>query len=161
MTNTEAFDGPPREWLLRAAELEDECTSISVGGLAVDLGLYAADGAGRQSGAFGRFVEFARRAQGLSVERLAEAAGVDLAEVLAVESRDAVPRAEVVLRLAQVVQIPGERLLELAGLASPHQEVSEAAARFAVSARTTAPLSPSEREAFDELLKVLLAPTEG
>lgn len=33
---------PNAEWLRRAAEAEDECPAVSVGGLAVDLGLYTA-----------------------------------------------------------------------------------------------------------------------
>ena len=33
--------GPSREWLLKMADGEDACRSISVGGMAVDLGIYA------------------------------------------------------------------------------------------------------------------------
>lgn len=32
--------GPSREWLERAGEIEDQCRSVSVGGLAVDAGMY-------------------------------------------------------------------------------------------------------------------------
>jgi hypothetical protein len=37
--------GPSREWLEKAAEAEDQCRSVSVGGLAADLGLIDAAGA--------------------------------------------------------------------------------------------------------------------
>lgn len=33
---------PSREWLMKAADLEDACGCTSVGGLAVELGLYRA-----------------------------------------------------------------------------------------------------------------------
>lgn len=32
--------GPSREWLERAGDIEDQCRSVSVGGLAVDTGMY-------------------------------------------------------------------------------------------------------------------------
>lgn len=39
MTNTPHNTGPALAWLLRAADAEDACRSISVGGLAADLGM--------------------------------------------------------------------------------------------------------------------------
>ena len=43
MTNTPHNNGPSLAWLERAAEAEDACRSISVGGLAADLGMLSPD----------------------------------------------------------------------------------------------------------------------
>ncbi|HMO83983.1 MAG TPA: helix-turn-helix transcriptional regulator [Lacipirellulaceae bacterium] len=144
-------------WLRRMADLEDQHPSVSVGGLAADLGILAIPG---QSpvGAFGRFVEFARRKQRLSVEDLATNLGVAVPEILALENDpNAQPRPRTVHKLASFLKLPVGPILELAGLAeAKHSTIPTAAVRFAARSETMAELSPQESQAFDELVKVLV-----
>ena len=71
MTRIQNEGGPLRDWLLYAADIEDSCRSISVGGLASDLGMLAS-GSSNVQPVFGRLIELARRKQGLTLEKLAE-----------------------------------------------------------------------------------------
>lgn len=72
-------------WLRRMADLEDEHASVSVGGLASELGMLKTTGIGL-AGVFGRFVEFARRIEHLSLETLADRLSVDLSELVSLET---------------------------------------------------------------------------
>ncbi len=153
--------GPSEEWLQQASEIEDSCRSLSVGGMAVDLNMLPPP-PGETHRVFGRLIEYARRKQGLSVEKLAEQAEVDLAEIVEIEMHDEVlPQVRTVYNLAQVLNLPSGRLLEVAGLASPRPEVSNAALKFAARSEPTAPLTPDEREALEEFVKVLVESSDG
>lgn len=56
---------------------------------------------------FGRLIEYARRQQGLSVERLAEQADVDLEELVEIETvDDFTPQLRTVHQLASVLKLP-------------------------------------------------------
>ena len=148
MTHIKKEPGPPREWLKRAGEIEDHCRSLSVGGLASDLGMLRAVTSDVQP-VFGRLIEYARRRQGLSVEELAEQADVDLAAVIEIERNDRVlPETRTVFQLAQVLALPASRLMEVAGLASPKPEDSSRPLRFAARSEPTAQLSHDESRAW-------------
>ena len=155
MTHVRNQGGPPRDWLLQAAEIEDSCRSLSVGGLANDLGMPSL-GLSSVQPVFGRLIEYARRKQGLSVEKLAERADIDLEAIVEIETQDrAVPEVRTVYQLAQALKLPIDRLMEVAGLVTPKPEVKRAALRFAARSEPTAKLSRDEREAFEEFVKVL------
>lgn len=146
---------PSCDWLLRAADIEDSCRSVSVGGLAADLGLLTS-AVSNLKPAFGRLIAYARRNQGLTVEKLAERADVDLAAIVEIETDDrAVPEVRTVDQLAQALQLPPDKLMELAGLATPKPEISRAALKFAARSEPNAQLSETEREAYEEFVKVL------
>jgi len=152
---------PPRDWLRKAAEVEDSCRSLSVGGLASDLGMLSPSPSHVQL-IFGRLIEFARRKQGFSVEKLAEHADVDLAAIVEIETNDrAVPEVRTVFQLAQTLKLPAGRLMEVAGLANPQPEVSRAALRFAARSESSSKLTREERVALDEFVKVLVESTDG
>jgi len=153
--------GPHREWLLRMADIEDSSKCIAAGGMAADIGMLA-HVAGESQRVFGRLVEFARRARGLSVEQLSAQADVDLGEIVTIErDEDAVPQPRTVYQLAQVLGLPAGSLTEVAGLTRPRREVSEAALRFAARSEPTAKLTKDEREAFEEFVKVLAEASDG
>lgn len=147
---------PDRKWLLKMANIEDSCPSVSVGGMAADLGMLPRVAVETQH-VFGKLIEFARRSRGLSVEQLATRADVDLAEIIEIERHeDTIPQPRTVYQLAQVLNLPAGRLTEVAGLAVPRNEVSAAALRFAARSEPTSQLSQAEREAFEEFIKVLV-----
>jgi transcriptional regulator with XRE-family HTH domain len=145
-----------RKWLRRMAELEDRHPSISVGGLAADLGLlHSSDPPAGL--AFGRLINLARRKLGLSIEVLADKADVELSELLLIErGEDIKPSPRTVYRLAGVLKFSVGKLMELAGLAIPREpELGRAALRFAARSEPTTELTKEEREAYEEFAKAL------
>jgi transcriptional regulator with XRE-family HTH domain len=150
--------GPFLDW---ATSEDDGCLSVT--GLAVRCGLM--DGAGRaeqeRPRVFGQFLEYARRKAGLSLEDLAKRARVPLGELLAIERDNADPTPRTLYQLSQALGLPFVKLQELAGLAEARDErLSEAALRFAARSEPTAQLSASEREAYEELIKVIVESTD-
>jgi HTH-type transcriptional regulator, competence development regulator len=160
MKETKDTGFPGAEWLRRMADAEDQCESISVGGLAQELGVMPT-AVPETPKVFGRFIEFARRERGLTVEALAQTANVDLAELVAIETECLdVPTPRTVYQLAQVLALPPGRLSEIAGLTQLRSTLSEAAVRFAARSEPTAKLTEVERQAFEELVKVLVESTD-
>lgn len=159
MTNS-AQQGRSRrtEWIRAMAEAEDRCQSVSVGGLAHDLGMLQGQESPR---VLGRLIEFARRAKGLSLEDLAKDADVDLAELVAIErDMDMTPTPGTLSRLAHTLALPPAKLMELSGAAACCDEaIGKAALRFAARSKPTTELSRDEREAFEEFVKVLAGKT--
>jgi transcriptional regulator with XRE-family HTH domain len=152
---------PDRDLLLRMGEFEDACRSISVGGMAAELGMLS-PGHSEAQRAFGRLIEFARRKKGLTSEQLAARANVVLAELVEIERAEAsTPEVHTVLQLAAVLELPAARLMEVAGLAMPLPEVSQAAQKFAARAEPTAQLTREQRDALEEFVKVLVESTGG
>jgi len=161
MSTMKENTGPSRKWLVRMANIEDSCRTISAGGMAADLGMVA-HVAGESQKIFGRLIEFARRAKGLTVEQLAERADVDVAEIVDIERHDdSIPSPRTVYQLAQALNLSPGKLTEVAGLSTARHEVSAAALRFAARSEPTATLSQAEREAFEEFVKVLVENSDG
>ncbi len=155
--NTRSTNQPSGDWLRRMADLEDQHASVSVGGMAHDLGMMHATNP-RPVAVFGQFVEFARRKHHLTVEALAAKTQIDLSELLALE-RDAniQPRPRTVYKLAEFLKCPVGPLMEIAGLADPRDtNISTAALQFAARSETTAELTPQENHAFEEFVKVIV-----
>lgn len=166
---------PDHEWLRRMAAAEDEHPHISVGGLAADAGFLGPqagqehDRGGespaieRPTGriAFARFLDLARRWRSLSLESLAERGNVDLSELVEIIEEHAQPSPRTVYQLSQVLEIPNETLMELAGLIQPREEVAEAAVRFAARSEPTVELSKDERDALEEFVKVLVEKSDA
>jgi transcriptional regulator with XRE-family HTH domain len=146
-----------REWLLRMADAEARYESVAVGGLAATVGFVRPTSPSPVPWVFGRLIEFARRARGLTVERLAREADVDLGELVVLE-RDGgvIPKPRTVYQLAQVLGLSAGKLMELSGLAeSKDPELEDAALRFAARSEPSAKLSKEERQAFEEFVGVL------
>lgn len=161
MTQNIRTNGPSEAWLRKAAAAEDANPSFSVGGLAADLGLLPSSSTRVQS-AFSRLVEYARRKEGLSVERLAQAADVDLEAIVDIETEASViPDARTVYQLAKVLKLVPNTLMEVAGLTTPRPQIRQAAVRFAARSESTARLSHDEQEALEEFVKVLVETSDG
>lgn len=160
MANVEVPGDGGWQWLLwQASDLNGVPAWAKT--LAQKLGQPASDGARERTerAALGRLVELRRREQAMTAECLADRAGVELAELLAVEAgaRDPVePRT--VFMLAEVLGLPVRGLMQLAGLVEIEAELSEAAARFAARLRPTSRLSREEREALVRFVGVLRDP---
>jgi hypothetical protein len=92
------------------------------------------------------------------LERLAEKADIDLAELVALEcDEDIAPTPRTVYQLAMLLQLDTTKLMVLAGLADvADPDLNQAALKFAARSEPTAKLSTAERVAFDEFVKVLI-----
>jgi transcriptional regulator with XRE-family HTH domain len=161
MTHTNRSNGPPRAWLLQAGVAEDANPSLSVGGLAVDLGLLPSSKMGIRT-AFSRLVEYRRRNLELSVEQLAEQADVDLEEIVEIETKaSVVPNVRTVYQLATALKLEPGTLMEVVGLTTTRPQIRSAAVRFAARSESTARLSHDEQEALEEFVKVLVESSHG
>ena len=160
MTSMNARRPVNREWLQRMADAEDQCASVSVGGLAHELGSLRSvppDQMPLTQIAFGKLVELSRRQLGLSWEELARRADIDVAELLSIERvKNVKVEPRTIFKLSQVLELPPTRLMELAGLAirSDHH-LDDAAVHFAACSEPVDKLSSDEQRALQEFVKTL------
>jgi transcriptional regulator with XRE-family HTH domain len=154
------FDDP--DWVRRMAELEDRCDSVSVGGLAVDVGFYRQGGAKEPAEsiareALGLLIVFTRRKLGLTAAKFAERADLDLVALHQLEHGRLValdPRT--VAHLASALSVSVSRLADLAGLTKQSDPGLRAAAiRFAANAEPLQGLSSEERAALNDFVREL------
>jgi|GEM_PF-6651103 len=116
----------------------------------------AATDASRRS--LAKFVELSRRKLGQSIERLADSAGVDLGELLAVETGEGSVHAQTVQRLAAFLGVNSQRLLQLAGLAPANNHgLEQAALHFAARTESVKPLEPQEQAALERFCDEVFA----
>lgn len=151
-----------RAWLERMADAEDQCESVSVGGLACDFGNLRSARPKESpvtKAALGKLIELSRRDRGLSREDLARRADIDLAELLSIE-RGEIAHVEpyTVTKLAQALELPTSRLMELAGFSARRdRRLDEAAVHFAASSEPVDKLSVAEQQALQEFVDTLAA----
>lgn len=149
-----------KEWCLRMAQLEGDA-EIGAGKLAIDPvfdgeGLATKDGE-EPSIAFGRFVRLMRRDRGLTIEKLAEDADIDISELMEIED-DARRRPEprTVYQLATYFKVQRAKLMQVAGLVVPNDnELVEEAVRFAARSEPVTQLTREERAALAAFVAVL------
>jgi transcriptional regulator with XRE-family HTH domain len=141
--------------LRRGFQEPDGC--LSVGGLARSVD-YPASIVGVDAAriSLARFVELLRRKLGLSLEELAECAGIGLPELLAIESAQSdQPTSDTLERLAAAFGIKSAALLALAGHARRSGRIGNAAVRFAARSEPNATLAPHEEIALSEFMREL------
>ena len=150
-----------KEWCMRMAELE--------GDSAIGAGLYALDptfeygpvastiNTEESNIVFGRFVRLMRRNHGLSVEKLAEDANVDVTDLVEIED-DArhKPEPRTVYQLANFFKVPQASLMQIAGLTTTKDSrLNTEAIRFAARSDPVAKLTLEERAALEAFVSVL------
>lgn len=152
-----------RNWLVKRAEQEDE-HFISVGGLISRIDSPQQGDEAGASGlevtklAFVRLFQLVRRERHLSLEQLAEQAGVDLLEVVNIEIMDRSfrPTRRTVYQLSSFLQLPAGKLMMLAGLIQIRDAgLQEASLRFVVRSERVKDLSVEEAAALEEFEKFL------
>jgi transcriptional regulator with XRE-family HTH domain len=149
---------PDAAWL-RSKAAEEDNGIVSVGGLVCALargeGEPRAQPAGRV--ALAKLVELRRRQYRLTAEGLAKKAAVALEDVVSLERGEGtIPGPQAVQRLAQALELPELKLLELAGLVPAQDErLREASVQFAARWEPVALLLPEERAALEEFVGVL------
>ena len=142
-------------WVLEMSALEEGHT-LDVGGLYGRVTLAETE-ASRRS--LAKFVELSRRRLGQSLELLAEKAGVDLRELLAVETGDGtLYDPETIRRVATFLGVNPQRLLQLAGmLPAEGTQLENAALHFAARTESVKPLEPEEQDALDMFCEEVFA----
>lgn len=107
--------------------------------------------------AFGRLINLSRRNKGLSMEKLAELARVDLDEILSIEqTTDYTPEPRTVCQLAKVLHLPEDRMLQLSGnTVTRDDQLHEEATKFAARAQSLEKLSREEKNALEQFVKRL------
>ena len=150
-----------REWCLKMAQLETN-TEISAGQLAFDP-IFDDEQATESKAlkepniAFGRFVQLMRRRQGLTLEKLADDADVDIAELVKIEEDfRSKPEPRTVYQLANYFHVSRRSLLQVSGLTVPkNEQLFEEAVRFAARSEPVTALSPEENAALEAFVAVL------
>ena len=150
-----------KEWCLRMAQREADA-EIGAGLLAVDPAFDGTaspltEAAEEPNIAFGRFVHLMRRHRGLTLEKLADDADVEIAELVEIEddSRHK-PKLRTVYQLANYFRVPQTKLQQVAGLTMPRDSrLLEEAVRFAARSESVSALTPEERAALEAFVVVL------
>mgnify|MGYP001171470693 CR=1 FL=1 len=103
---------------------------------------------------FARFVELMRRKRGLTVEQLADACGIEVADLINIEDEDLTglgPRT--VYQLANWFEVSVSKLMQLAGLRDVEDAtLAQQGLRFAARSNSMASLTTEEREALEEFV---------
>ena len=151
-----------KEWCMRMAQLEADA-EIGAGLLAGDpvfdgeaAPVVASDEEGSNI-AFGRFVRLMRRQRGVSLEKLAEDADVDMADLVEIESDPHhKPELRTTYQLANYFNLPRSGLMQVAGLTTAKDTtLFDEAIRFAARSEPTAALSEEESAALEAFVAVL------
>lgn len=151
-----------REWCLRMAQLEGDAGNvIGAGLLAIDPVFdnesFPVQSSEEPTVAFRRFVQLARRSRGLTVEKLAEKADVEVVELVSIEE-DGHYKADLrtVYQLANFFGVERANLLQVAGLTAPKDTyIASEAVRFAARSEPVAALTAEERSALEAFVSVL------
>jgi transcriptional regulator with XRE-family HTH domain len=152
-----------REKLIARAIAADD-GDVSVGGLAAKLGMLR-DASGAEPRpttvpyglyALARLIQLARRDEALTPEQFASKFGLDLRELLDLESARNAPEPRVLYQLSVVLRVSYEKLLVLAGHQVHRDKALEHdALRFAASSGPMDRLSKSEAEALHDFIRAL------
>ena len=149
-----------RDWCLKMALLEGD-GEIGAGLVAIDPvfegNAMATNSSDDPSIAFGRFVRLMRRNYGLSIEKLADDAAVDVVELVSIEDdTHHKPEVRTVYQLANFFKVPRPNLMQLAGLTIRHNNrLNDEAARFAARSDPVVALTEEERAALETFVAVL------
>jgi transcriptional regulator with XRE-family HTH domain len=148
-----------RDWSLRMARLElgQEIRAGSFGfkdvPAPVQVGVLSEAGS-ESKVVFARFVELMRRKRGLTAEQLADACGIDVADVINIEDEALTaigPRT--IYQLANWFGVSVSKLMQLAGLKQVEDPtLTQQGLRFAARSKSMASLTKEEREALDEFV---------
>jgi len=153
-----------KEWLMKNLDKEDKAI-VSAGSFscskldALDelVQRHAAKEVGAVVPAFGRLISLSRRNKGLTPEKLAEQARIDLDELVSIEQvPNYIPEPRTVCQLAQVLNLSEDKLMELSGnTVSRDQKLKDGAVKFVASAQSLDKLSRDEKRALEDFVKQL------
>jgi HTH-type transcriptional regulator, competence development regulator len=150
-----------KEWFEKNLDKEDKAI-VSAGSFSASKLDGLEQPARRQSSepcavqsAFGMLVSLSRRKKGWSAEKLSEQARIDLEELVMIEQgSEYVPEPRTVCQLAELLNLPEDKLLELSGnTVARDKHLQNAAVKFAARAQSMEKLSREEKTALEEFVK--------
>lgn len=156
---------PPRRdrSIARAVTADDSC--VSVGGLAERIGMLppvprssvpAVNVHPQGLAALARLVQLARREQGLGPDEFAAKLGLDLPELVSVESAREAPEPRILHLISTGLKVSYEKLQVLVGYRRARdQSLEHEALRFAASSGPMDKLSKAEAEALHQFIRAL------
>lgn len=150
----------PKEWYEERLDLEGD-SEVGAGGgppwVKLKPGERSRTAATETRIVLGTLVELWRRNQGWNAEQLAQRTGIALEQILEIEHDPQYkPEAEAVRKLAGVLGVPPQPLMELAGLVEPRTlELREQAVRFAARSEAVVALNRNEREALETFVSAI------
>lgn len=149
--------------IARAIAADDSC--VSVGGLAEQLGFLppiprattpVASTHPQGLAALSKLVQLARREHGMTPERFATRLGLDLSELVAVESACEAPEPRVLHLISTGLKVSYQKLQMLVGYRENRDQTLEhEALRFAASSGPMDKLSKAEARALHEFIRAL------
>jgi HTH-type transcriptional regulator, competence development regulator len=148
------------EWLEYMAAAEDR-GGVSVGGLALKLQQPETGNEAKssllRSLTFARLIQLSRRQRRWSVQRLAECADVNVAEILMIEEGEPTKIApRTVYQLGNALGLSVKKLMVISGLATARDSLfEEKTLQFAARSETVEQLSSEEREALEDFVRFL------
>jgi transcriptional regulator with XRE-family HTH domain len=149
-----------KDWVARRAALEDDI-DVAAGLAACHPSLEDSEPSisvpSETRLALGPLVQLTRRKHSLSMEKLAEEARVDLAEVVNIERDPSFrPEPRTVYQIADVLKLPAKSLLQLSGNTTVKDEAfRDAAVRFAARSASVERLTSEERKILEEYVNFL------
>jgi HTH-type transcriptional regulator, competence development regulator len=148
-----------KEWLQKHAERDDNL-EIAAGSFSLDQLPPAGGNSDDEPNAvlaFGRLIHLSRRTRGWSVEALAEAARIEVGEVIRIEhDANYVPGPRTVYQLSVALQLPKERLMQLSGnMIVRDRRLGQQAVKFAARSESVQKLNQQEHQALEEFVKYL------
>ncbi len=158
-----------KEWLAKYANEEDS-VEVTAGRLELnELEAQTAEkraliaqevDSGQTVPIFGRFINMCRRKRGLTLERLAEKARVDVAELLKIEMDVRYrPEPRTVYQLSRILGLSTDRLMQLSGNTKIRDTMLEiSVVKFAANSESLEKLSPEETRAVEDFVKALSEP---
>ncbi len=152
-----------KEWLMKSTTAEDKLPvsagSFSFYSLAEEKRTVSkkSEKSGIFLSVFSRLIKMRRRERGLTIEHLAQVARVDLDELVGIEQVSSyVPELRTIGRLAEVLGLPHNKLLQLAGCTSELDEsLTEESIRFAARLDTVEKLTSAQKNALDHFVRFL------
>ena len=151
-----------KEWCMRMAQLEGDA-EIGAGRMAFDPVFdgesvpVEASGEEGLSIAFSRFITLMRRRRGITIEKLADDADVDVTDLVQIESDPHhKPELRTTYQLANYFEVSQSSLMQVAGLTAPKDaRLFDEGVRFAARSEPTAELTPEEDAALEAFVAVL------
>lgn len=148
-----------KDWLNRKAA-QDDNLEVAAGSFPAEiLGNQGASlpELGRTIPAFGKLINLCRRRNRMRMEQLAEAAAIDVDEIILIELNPAyVPEPRTVFQLSRVLGLPERRMLELSGnLIARDMQLCEHAVLFAARSQPLELLTSEELEALNDFVTFL------